>query len=51
MSAAMKIEKFVREAAALSNQDGLRFDPAVKLQYFEGQGFFQLLGFYRQMKG
>lgn len=37
--------------ARLSDQDSLRFGPAVKLQYFEAEGFFQFLGFYRQMKG
>ncbi len=40
-----------RSPTRLSDQDSLRFGPAVKLQYFEGEGLFQLLGFYRQMKG
>ncbi len=40
-----------RVPARLSDQDSLRFGPAVKLQYFEADGFFQILGFCRQMKG
>ena len=34
----------------LSSQDSLRFGPAVKLQFFEAEDFFQFLSFYRQIK-
>jgi hypothetical protein len=34
----------------LSDQDSVRFGPAVKLQFFESEGFFQFLSFYRRIK-
>jgi hypothetical protein len=33
----------------LSSQDGLRFGPAVKFQFFEADGFFDFLDIYRKI--
>ncbi len=34
----------------LSSQDSVRFGPAVKVQFFEAEDFFQFLSFYRRIK-
>lgn len=35
---------------ALDDQDGVRFGPQVKFQFFTAGGFFQFLDFYRRIK-
>jgi hypothetical protein len=44
-------EKIAPETAVrLSDQDSLRFGPAVKFQFFTAEGFFQFLDLYRRIK-
>lgn len=37
-------------ATRLTNQDGLRFGPAVKFQFFEAEGFFEFIDLYRRIR-
>ena len=39
-----------KTATRVENQDGIRFGPAVKFQFFEAAGFFEFIDIYRKIR-